>query len=174
MTAPDVQGHLPPRAQEIHDAQQENLAARRDAQRRQRERRQRQIAAAMPATAVAPAPAGPRANAPPREPGPMAWIESLAPDIYRDGETILERQRRARPAADEPLISEVAFAQRVICLQPFVCRETLRGLRCGHSFHAECRDMLARAHVERQRGNAPNEAQCAACRGAGIIVAPCP
>ena len=44
-------------------------------------------------------------------------------------------------------------------------------LQCGHTFHKECWDRVARTHVERLRDGDLNEAPCAVCRGTGTIVA---
>eukprot|EP00959_Pyramimonas_sp_CCMP1952_P362776 7597022-Pyramimonas_sp.AAC.1 len=48
-------------------------------------------------------------------------------------------------------------------------------LQCGHTFHAQCWDRVAHAHVDGQlagkmEGSA-TEAPCAVCRGVGLITA---
>eukprot|EP00959_Pyramimonas_sp_CCMP1952_P226726 4740580-Pyramimonas_sp.AAC.1 len=87
----------------------------------------------------------------------------------------LERQTRTRPSATPPVISVGSCSKCAICLDQFIHYDKFWRLQCGHRFHAQCWDRVARAHVDRQLAGtvegAATEAPCAICRGVGLIAA---
>eukprot|EP00959_Pyramimonas_sp_CCMP1952_P258526 5403949-Pyramimonas_sp.AAC.1 len=96
---------------------------------------------------------------------------AVPPGRCEMGETTPERRARIGPSVAPPIIGDCDFTKCAICLEEFAHQGKVSRLECGHLFHAQCWDRVARARVERQLGCAPGEAPCAICRGAGLITA---
>eukprot|EP00959_Pyramimonas_sp_CCMP1952_P250486 5235614-Pyramimonas_sp.AAC.1 len=87
------------------------------------------------------------------------------------GESTCDRQRRIRPSAMPPIISDCDLTKCTICLEEFLYHDKVWRLQCGHILHAQCWGRVAHARVGRQLEGAPSEAPCAICRGVGLIAA---